>query len=90
MGIGHFLSVEHSNFSFQRPSGDELKDFFCNLQRHMKRKKKLHASAAEVLQEHAPHIIGDHVPTKHPPGKVEDTRHSPAAKQRHAAVRCAY
>ena len=70
----------------QRPSGDDLKDFFRNLQRHMKRKKKTTSSSSvEVLQEHAPHVIGDHAAMdKHPQGKTEENKRSPA-RQRHTA-----
>lgn len=81
------MEVWKSEFVFplQRPSGDELKDFFRNLQRHMKRKKKT-PSASEVLQEHAPHVIGDQGPISAPPqGAIaEDIQRSPAAKQKHS------
>ena len=66
-----------------------MKDFFRNLQRHMKRKKKSSSSVlSEVLQEHAPQIIGDHSPAKYSGGRTEGVKQSsPAAKHRHATVR---
>ena len=72
---------------FQRPSGDDLKDFFRNLQRHMKKRKKKTSSSghSEVLQEHAPQIIGDHSPAKYSGDRTEGVKQS--SKHRHATVR---
>ena len=54
----------------------------------MKKKKKKNPSTSEVLQEHAPQVIGDH--SSKPPGgnKGDDFRlqQSPTTKQRHATV----